>query len=177
MVKIRDFREGDLPEVLAVQAQCPSAAQWRAEEYQRLVHEPASLLLVAKIEAAQAGLPGSGENAKQELTGAAVPGTIAGFAAFHQVLDEAELRNLAVAPAWQRRGIGRLLLETGQRRMLRAGVKQVYLEVRASNNSALSLYRSVGYQTAATRKGYYQEPEEDAEILSLVLPTDPPPQP
>lgn len=173
MVKIRDFREGDLAPVLAVQAQCPNAAQWQAEEYQRLLYEPTSLLLVAEFEVARAGAPGSGENAKPELTGAAVSGSVAGFAAFRQVLDEAELRNLAVAPPWQRRGIGRLLLEAGQRRLLRAAVKQVYLEVRASNNPALSLYRSVGYNTTAVRKGYYREPEEDAHILSLTLPTYP----
>ena len=95
------------------------------------------------------------------------PATIAGFAAFHQVMDEAELRNMAVDPAHQRQGLGRELLAEGQRRLLEQGVREIYLEVRASNVPAQQLYYSAGFALRSRRKDYYSDPREDGLVLSL----------
>ena len=97
------------------------------------------------------------------------PSKALGFAAFHRVLDEAELRNIAVDPAHQRRGLGRALLEEAKRRLLAEGVKQIYLEVRASNHPALNLYLSLGFGALTRRRHYYQNPDEDALVLGLEL--------
>jgi len=61
------------------------------------------------------------------------------------------------------------LLDEAHERLLRAGVKRVYLEVRASNNPAISLYTSMEYSIFSTRKEYYRDPPEDAYIWSLDL--------
>ena len=170
-MKIRDFSEGDLAAVLTIQAQCGQAAQWRAKDYTRLVADPSGLVLVAELDTvSEAGSSDDG-SVERETTAVALSNSVAGFVAFHRTSDEAELRNLAVAPERQRRGIGRLLLRVGQQRLLEAGVKEVYLEVRPSNAPALSLYTSTGYTIASVRKGYYRNPDEDAQILSLTLST------
>jgi len=94
---------------------------------------------------------------------------VVGFAAFHRVADEAELRNLAVSSEYQRRGVARALLEEGVRRLRQLGTGRVFLEVRASNGPALSLYATVGFKLLTTRKGYYQDPDEDAWVMALDL--------
>jgi ribosomal-protein-alanine N-acetyltransferase len=96
------------------------------------------------------------------------PPTIVGFAAFHRVMDEAELRNMAVVPAYQRQGVGRELLAEGRRRLLEQGVRQIYLEVRASNEPALRLYYSAGFGLHSRRRDYYINPREDGLVLSLI---------
>jgi ribosomal-protein-alanine N-acetyltransferase len=61
------------------------------------------------------------------------------------------------------------LLEDARDRLLKVGAKRVFLEVRASNKPALSLYYSVGFALHSLRKGYYRDPDEDAYVLALEL--------
>lgn len=79
--------------------------------------------------------------------------------------DEAHITLLMVAPNYRRQGFGQLLLcgllaIAHQRNLARAT-----LEVRASNQIALSLYQKFGFQIAGCRKGYYHQTNEDALIL------------
>jgi ribosomal-protein-alanine N-acetyltransferase len=97
------------------------------------------------------------------------PPKLLGFAAFHRVLDEVELRNMAVDPEHREQGIGKALLEDAHDRLLKVGAKRVFLEVRASNKPGLSLYYSVGFALHSLRKGYYRDPDEDAYVLALEL--------
>ena len=78
---------------------------------------------------------------------------------------EAEIADLAVAPAARRRGVGRALLEwaTGELRTL--GVDTLYLEVRESNRAARALYETNGFRSVGRRRGYYRQPVEDALLL------------
>jgi ribosomal-protein-alanine N-acetyltransferase len=46
------------------------------------------------------------------------------------------------------------------------------LEVRASNVAAIALYEKYGFQQAGLRKGYYQNPREDAIIMTRNFPKD-----
>ena len=143
---VRAFTDADLPAVWAIQLQCPSAAQWRDQDYLQLAQE--GTLLVAE----------AGDSA-----------TVVGFAAFRRVLDESELGNLAVAPAHQRKGIARALLQEGMRAVQQAGAQRLFLEVRASNLPALALYRSAGFQLLYTRRDYYQAPLEDGLVMACKL--------
>ena len=97
------------------------------------------------------------------------PPKVLGFAAFHRVIDEAELRNIAVDPNHQHQGVGRALLEEAGKRLIEAGTKRILLEVRPSNKAALGLYYSLGFGLRSLRKDYYRNPQEDALILALEL--------
>ena len=146
-MKVRVFAGNDLAAVYGIQLKCPQAAQWRQEDYLHLARDPGGTVLVAELETAC--LP-----------------EVAGFAVFHRVMDEAELRNIAIDPAHQRKGIARALLAVGIRTMQEFGVRQLFLEVRASNYPALAFYASTEFQLLNKRHNYYQGPMEDALVMA-----------
>ena len=90
---------------------------------------------------------------------------IIGFAGVVMVLDEAELTNVAVMKSHQKQGIGRLLIESLMRLISEFGVEILHLEVRISNESAISLYRRIGFEEVGLRHDYYETPKEDAILM------------
>jgi len=83
-------------------------------------------------------------------------GEIRGFAVLMPVLDEAELLNIGVAAARQRKGLGRAMLREMLEFAREKNMLRVFLEVRASNTAALALYRSAGFVEIGLRRGYYR---------------------
>ena len=100
-----------------------------------------------------------------------VDGKMAAFAITQVVLDEATLFNIAVDPAYQRRGLGRDLLEHLIETLETRGVLTLWLEVRASNHAAIALYESLGFNEATIRRNYYPTAEgrEDAIVMALPI--------
>lgn len=96
---------------------------------------------------------------------------MAGFAITQVVLDEATLFNLAVDPAFQRRGIGRELLEHVITELESRGIQTLWLEVRASNRPAIALYEQLDFNEVSVRRNYYPtaDGKEDAIIMALTL--------
>lgn len=96
---------------------------------------------------------------------------LVGFAEFMQVLDEGHLINIAIAPLWQRRGLGTLLLTGIWNEMRSLGCRHCLLEVRRSNVAAQRLYEGLGFGLDGVRKRYYpaqtNQPAEDALLYSL----------
>lgn len=91
-------------------------------------------------------------------------GRVAGFIVTRRVApDECEILNVAVDPACRRRGIGKLLAA----RALAAAPGRWFLEVRASNVSAIALYTALGFQPAGRRENYYHDPSEAAIVMSF----------
>ncbi len=82
-------------------------------------------------------------------------------------VGEAHLLNLSVAPAWQRRGYGRGMLQHLLARACEWGAREMLLEVRPSNVAARALYETMGFREVATRRGYYpsQDGREDALLM------------
>lgn len=80
-----------------------------------------------------------------------------GFALTRTVAGESELLTLAVDPARRRRGIGRALTEEWLAAVA-AEAGSAFLEVASDNLPALALYRSLGFDEAGLRKGYYARP-------------------
>lgn len=96
---------------------------------------------------------------------------IAAFAITQVVLDEATLFNIAVDPDYQRRGLGRELLQHLIDQLLQQGVMTLWLEVRASNSGAIALYQSFDFNEVTVRRGYYPSANgrEDAIVMALTL--------
>ena len=89
-------------------------------------------------------------------------GRVLGFLVVRQVApNEREILNLAVDPAERRHGVARKLLETE----LRRAKTQWFLEVRASNSSAIKLYESAGFREAGRRDSYYSNPAESGIVM------------
>ena len=88
--------------------------------------------------------------------------TVAGYIGSQTVLGEADMLNLAVAPEYRRRGVGRELV---QELISRLDAHCLTLEVRVSNENARRLYESMGFIQVGLRRNYYEKPREDAMIL------------
>lgn len=84
---------------------------------------------------------------------------------FHQVCDEIEITNIAVQSKGQ--GHGKRLLKRLIKHAKSQRIVSIFLEVRVSNQEARLFYENFGFQEMATRKNYYQHPQEDAVLMSL----------
>ncbi len=91
---------------------------------------------------------------------------IEGVIVFSRVLDECELLNFAVLKESRGKGIGKELLTLSLSNEFLQN-SNIYLEVRKSNSSAISLYKKMGFETIGTRKKYYENPQEDAVLMKL----------
>lgn len=92
-------------------------------------------------------------------------GTVLGYAGLQAVLDEGYINNVAVAPAYRRRGVAGALI-AALVRFGEAKLSFLTLEVRASNAPAIALYEKYGFTQAGRRKNYYDDPREDALLLT-----------
>ena len=81
------------------------------------------------------------------------------------VEEDGHVTTLTVDPAWHHRGIGTVLLLDQARAAPSIGVRNLTLEVRASNTPAQVLYRRFGFAPVGVRRGYYEETGEDAIIM------------
>ncbi|HAA33350.1 MAG TPA: ribosomal-protein-alanine N-acetyltransferase [Cyanobacteria bacterium UBA8553] len=147
---------------------------WTRAGYERELDSPSSQLLV--LEARQASkdsgnLSQSSENLTQSSQRAgfeAAPITqnsIVGLGCFWAILEEAHITILAVHPDYQRQGLGQFLLYALLRAAKRRKLERATLEVKPSNQAALSLYKKFGFSEAGRRRGYYKDTGEDALIL------------
>ena len=143
-IVIRLGRPADLPGVIVMAGNSRSAAHWRPEQYQAAL-ESGRLLLVAE------------ENV-----------TVLGFLVAHDIAGEWELENIVVAPAHQRLGIAKQLVQALVHEAEILNGKFIFLEVRESNIAAKHLYESCGFQQYGSRSGYYSNPSEDAALYRLL---------
>ena len=135
------MREDQLEQIAALEQQCFSDP-WSLRSITSELSNPLSLWIVAE------------EN-----------GTVAGYVGSQSVLGEADMMNLAVAPAFRRQGVGRKLVQTLVEQLNKNGSHILILEVRASNEPAISLYNELGFVQVGRRPNYYMHPKEDALIL------------
>jgi ribosomal-protein-alanine N-acetyltransferase len=95
--------------------------------------------------------------------------SVIGFFAGWIVEDELHVNNVASHGEFRRIGIGRSLMEAAKDEARRRGVKQILLEVRASNKPAQLLYGELGFKLVGRRRDYYRLPIEDALVMKLKL--------
>ena len=91
-----------------------------------------------------------------------------GYSVYWRVTDEVHLLNVAVHPERQHLGIGRILVNAlmGESRTL--GARVIFLEVRAGNVAARSLYARLGFRELGIRRAYYG-PGQDAIVMECPL--------
>ena len=90
---------------------------------------------------------------------------LVGYVGSQSVLGWADMMNLAVNPSYRRQGIAEKLVEALIELLQEQKVTCLTLEVRVSNNPAISLYHKLGFVQVGKRPGYYHNPKEDALIL------------
>ena len=95
----------------------------------------------------------------------AAPKGVIAYGGFWRAVDEAHFTNIAVHPQQRGLGFGRRLLQALLDEAKAQGCLRATLEVRPSNQEALGLYQSIGFEVAALRPRYYSDNNEDAMIL------------
>ena len=86
-------------------------------------------------------------------------GKVLGFVALQETLYEVEILQIAVKRAFQGQGLAQQLL------VQLPDQKEIFLEVRVSNQPAQGLYKKMHFEEIARRKNYYHDPIEDAVIM------------
>lgn len=100
---------------------------------------------------------------------------VAGYTVLSVAAGEAHILNLCTDPDFRSLGYGERLLDELLYRARFASVREIFLEVRLSNETALGLYRKKGFHQIAARPAYYQanEGREDAAVLAKKLVVEP----
>ena len=100
-----------------------------------------------------------------------IDNALVGYAILMMVLDEAHLLNISVAPSWKGKGWGRYLLNHMMQIGREKGGLNMFLEVRPSNVSAITLYESIGFNEMGVRPGYYpaHNGRENAVLMGVAL--------
>lgn len=97
--------------------------------------------------------------------------TVIGYGLVTTAVDESHLLNVCIDPSHQGHGHGRYLTKKLMELGRMQGGTRMFLEVRESNLAAIMLYRSMGFNTIATRKDYYpaHDGREHAIIMQISL--------
>jgi ribosomal-protein-alanine N-acetyltransferase len=135
-VTIRRAGPGDLAAIAGIQARSPEMSVW----------DPAGYL-------------------DYDCRIAVSDGRVAGFLVTREVgPGEWEILNVAVDPAYRRKGLAQRLIQ-GE---LSGRTGAWFLEVRESNAAAISLYKGLGFREAGRRKNYYKNPAETAIVMRFL---------
>ncbi len=94
---------------------------------------------------------------------------VVGYITFITVLDEVQIANVAIHPNFRRNHIGENLLKELDKLSLQNNSSFITLEVRASNEPAIRLYKKCGYNVVGERKNFYKSPAENAVLMNKVL--------
>ena len=109
----------------------------------------------------------------QLLTGGGPPqAELLGYFVAMQGVDEVHLLNITVAPAYQRQGWARVLLDALVLWSRGQGAQWLWLEVRLGNVRARAVYECYGFRQVGSRRDYYPAgpgQREDAVVMSLAL--------
>lgn len=140
-MEIRKMQKEDILQLAELEKLCFSDP-WSVSAFEYELNNPLSLWLVAV----------SGEK-------------VAGYVGSQTVIDESDMMNIAVAPAFRRQGIAKRLIDSLILGLQERGSHTLTLEVRSSNEPAISLYRQLGFIQVGRRPNYYRNPKEDALIL------------
>jgi ribosomal-protein-alanine N-acetyltransferase len=145
-LELKLLTQADLSSILELDRAC-FGGLWTLESYQRELDSANSVLL--------------------GLHSPLLPVKLVAMGCFWSILEEAHITILAVHPRYQRQGLGQAMLYSLLKTAWERGSERATLEVRVSNQAAISLYQKFGFKTAGRRRRYYKDNNEDALILWL----------
>ena len=139
---IRPMTEMDLEKILPIEEAC-FTDPWTKQNFLDSLNEKTAHLLVIESEA----------------------GDVAGYACLYQVLDEGEIVNVAIDPIHRQKGLGAKMVKELMNLGRKLGAERFFLEVRKGNAAGRALYTSLGFVECGIRKGFYDNPKEDAVLM------------
>ena len=142
-VRVDDMRPEDVTEVLSIE-QISFTTPWSEILFMNEIFKPGSTPKVARLY-----------------------DSIVGYICVNRVLDEGHILNVTVHPDYRRQGIASLLICSMIRYLREYRCNAIYLEVRASNAAARTMYERSGFTVTGVRKNYYTSPAEDGVVMVL----------
>jgi len=133
IVTVRAFQKSDLPGILRIERESFNRDAWTREMFVEYAAAVPDLFLVARV-----------------------GGRIAGYSIACITRHGAEIASLGVRPMHRQRGVATALLRGMLRKLRRKGANAVWLTVRRRNESAIRLYRKIGFVRTATVPNYYK---------------------
>lgn len=144
-VIVMSASQADVPSIREIECDAFSAP-WSEESLSALVDENSqSFALIAR--------------SKQS-------GEALGYVGVLQVLDQADITNIAVLRKYRGRGIGRDLITALFETCRERGITTIFLEAREGNLPAITLYKHSGFVVSGRRRGYYEDTGEDAILFT-----------
>lgn len=113
-----------------------------------------------------------GETLKQKqafITVAEQDGSVVGYCIIYHVLDEGEIARIAIDKNYRRQGIGQGLLDYTCECCMEKHIERICLDVRCGNEGAKRFYKQYGFTQDGIRKGFYENPKEDAVLMSKAM--------
>lgn len=144
-VTLEPMRWWHIPDVHEIETECFPVDTWSVEQFWEELAQPTRTYRVA-------------------IRG----GEVIGYAGIFHSGADADIQTIAVRPAMQRHGIGRLLLRGLVEAARTCDATSLLLEVRADNAPAIAMYRDEGFDQIALRSRYYPD-GADALILRKSL--------
>lgn len=158
---IRRMTIEDVPAVVEIEKECFSLP-WSERSFEDSVSRDDTIFLVC--EENEDSLQGLVEKSQTQGARGAV---IIGYIGMYLSFDEASVTNVAISPVFRKRGYGEQLVTEAKAAAKKVGAESVFLEVRASNKPAISLYKKLGFEELGVRKKFYEHPVEDAIIMKV----------
>ena len=147
----------DLPEILELERSSFGKMAWSSKDFETALSSDYDYPMVVHKR------PVNTEDRESYIN------NLAGYSVLRLLGPEAEIENICVSPDMRRNGIGETLMRKMIQTALTEKASVIFLEVRAGNTPARTLYQKLGFKELYVRKGYYRDPTDDAIIMQLTL--------
>lgn len=143
-INITDLRLEDVEKVAEIEKICFSKP-WSENSFKNALNDSDSKFFVARLDS-----------------------DIVGFSGMYIAAGaEGYVYNIAVNPLFRKKGIGTILTKKLIDYAKKNNLEFLSLEVRKSNNSAISVYEKCGFEKIGIRKNFYESPVDDALIMTF----------
>lgn len=142
-IKIEEMTLNDIPQVIEIEAEAYGEHHWSKSAFYDELNNNLAKYYVAKT----------------------INGEVVGYAGTWHIIDEGHITTIAVKKSHLRKHIGEAIIIKILEDCYKNEIKYLTLEVRVSNEPAIGLYTKYGFNSLGTRKGYYQDNNEDALIM------------
>jgi ribosomal-protein-alanine N-acetyltransferase len=144
-IAIEEMKEADLNQIIAIEKKS-FAAPWSKRLFRETLFFPLSVNFVARKR---------------------IDNRVVGYANFYLIDKEAQILNIAIDPAFRKKGYAKKLLSHAIATLQARKAEDFFLEVREGNADAIELYHQFGFRMVGRRKRYYTETNEDALVMHL----------
>jgi len=155
-IKTLDFEEKHADEIMKIQSET-GLSFWSKNNYLGELERADSIFKIA-------------QKGNEKIIGFALVRLLIGNSNDKDItFDSAEILNIAIRNSFQNKGIGQMIFDEILCALKEKSIKEIWLEVRESNDKAVNFYQKNKFQRQFERKNYYSNPTENALIFRRAI--------